>query len=226
MQNPGGLCAGVKHFMLNDQEVNRRGVHTYLNEQALRETYDESWEICFKEGGAMGIMGAFNCIGYNWVGNRYALNTALLYDEWGFKGYIVSDLGAIRNSRGGNYSWVTCLIAGEDSLEETINWTRAHVKEVLNYYDKGGVYSNKLLNSVRANTRHIFNAWSQSNGYIEDVEAAIAKLKAGGYNFDPGTPDEHGYIDIGWYGLVTLGEGTLTGGNVKFPVRISGNNGL
>ena len=81
----------------------------------------------------------------------------------------------------------------------------------MRYYEKGGVYSNIILNSARANTRHIFNAWSQSNGYIENLDSAIAKLKAGGYNFDPNTPGEHGYTDIGWYGLVTFGEGTLNG---------------
>ena len=226
MQNPGGLCAGVKHFMLNEQEVNRRGVHTYLSEQALRETYGESWEICFKEGGAMGIMGAFNCLGYNWVGNSYALNTALLRDEWGFKGYIVSDLGAIRNSKGGFYSWVSAIIAGEDSLEETINWTREYVKEAMEYYERGGAMANMLLNSLRANTRHIFSAWSQSNGYIEDVETAIARTTQGKYNFDPLTPDEHHYTDIGWYGLVTMGEESNKDGKTRIPVRISGNNGL
>lgn len=31
-------------------------------------------------------------------------------------------------------------------------------------------------------------------------------LSKGVYNFDPGTPAEHLYTDIGWYGLVTLGE--------------------
>jgi hypothetical protein len=174
----------------------------------------------------MGIMGAFNCIGYNWVGNSYALNTALLRDEWGYKGYIVSDLGAIRNARGGFYSWVTCLISGEDSLEETINWTRDYVKEVLSYYERGGVYSNIILNSVRTNTRHILTAWSRSNGYIANVKEAIAKTRAGGYNFDPATPDEHGYTDIGWYGLITIGEGKVNDGKARFPVVISGNNGL
>ena len=226
MQNPGGLCAGVKHFMLNDQEVNRRGVHTYLTEQALRETYGESWEICFKEGGAMGIMGAFNSIGYNWVGNSFALNTALLRDEWGYKGYIVSDIGAIRNPLGGYFSWVSCIISGEDSLEETINWNRDYVKDAIAYYDKGGEYANILLNAARANTRHIFSAWGISNGYIEDVDAAIARKNAGGYDFDPATPDEHGYTDIGWYGLVNIGEGRVSEGKTIFPVRISGNNGL
>lgn len=226
MQDPGGLCAGVKHFMLNDQEVNRRGVHTYLSEQALRETYGESWEICFKEGGAMGIMGAFNCIGYYWVGNSFALNTALLRDEWGYKGYIVSDLGAIRNPQGSFYSWVSCIISGEDSLEETINWNREYVKDAIGYYEKGGDYASIILNAARANTRHIFSAWSISNGYIEDVEAAIAKKNAGGYDFDPATPDEHGYTDIGWYGLVRIGEGLTSEGKTVFPVSISGNNGL
>jgi len=171
-------------------------------------------------------MGAFNCIGYNWVGNSYALNTALLRDEWGFKGYIVSDMGAIRNARGGFYSWITTLISGEDSLEETINWSREYVKDVIAYYGKGGAYANILLNSVRANTRHIFNAWSKSSGYIENVEASISKEKAGGYKFDPVTPDEHGYTDIGWYALIKIGNGTLAEGTVKFPVAISGNNGL
>jgi hypothetical protein len=84
------------------------------------------------------------------------------------------------------------------------------------------------LNAVRRNTRHIFNAWGHSNGYIEDVEAAIAKYKTGGYNFDSRTPQEHSYTDIGWYGLVTIGEGTPgnNAGSVVFPVKINGNNGL
>lgn len=228
MQNPGGLCAGVKHYILNNQEVNRRAVHTYLSEQAVRETYGESWENCFKLGGAMGIMGAFNSIGYQWVGNSYALNTALLRDEWGYKGYIVTDLGAIRDPSGGYFSWVSSIIAGEDSPEETINWTREYVKDVMNYYNRGGEYTNIILNSVRRNTRHIFSAWSISNGYVEDVETAIANLEAGGYNFDPRTPEENGYTDIGWYPLVTLGEGTSNNnkGTVSIPVTIDGNNGL
>ncbi|MBN2028821.1 glycoside hydrolase family 3 C-terminal domain-containing protein [bacterium] len=228
MQNPGGLCAGVKHFMLNNQEMNRRAVHTYLSEQAVRETVGEAWENCFKLGGAMGIMGAFNSIGYRWVGCSYALNTALLRDEWGYRGYIVSDLGAIRDPGGGYFSWVTCLISGHDSLEETMNWMREYVQDVINYYKRGGDYANILLHSVRANTRHIFSAWGISNGYIEDVEAAIANLEAGGYDFDSVTPEEHGYTDIGWYPLVIVGEGTSNDntGSLAIPIEIDGNNGL
>ena len=36
----------------------------------------------------------------------------------------------------------------------------------------------------------------------------------------------HSYTDIGWYAVVSFGDGTLNAGTVRFPVRISGNNGL
>lgn len=222
MQNPGGLCAGVKHFMLNNQEAHRGTVHTYVSEQALRETYAEAWEICFKtfkEGGAMGIMGAYNNIGPEWVGCNYALNTSLLRDEWGYKGYIVSDYFAIDNS---NSSWVTTLISAHDSLEDKIDWSGRYVDEVFEYYAKGETNQAILLNSLRTNTRHIFSAWSISNGYIEDVEAAIAEYEAGGYNFDPVTPEEHGYTDVGWYGIVETEEAE---GSVV-PVTMSWNHGV
>lgn len=219
MQEPGGLCAGVKHFMLNNQETERGTVHTYVSEQALRETYAEAWEICFKEGGAMGIMGAYNNIGPEWVGTNYALNTSLLRDEWGYKGYIVSDYFAIDNS---NSSWLTTLISAHDSLEDKMDWTSRYAEEVLDYYAKGETNQAVLLNSLRTNTRHIFSAWSISNGYIEDVEAAIAAYEAGGYNFDPVTPEEHGYTDVGWYGMVDTKEAE---GSVV-PVTISFNHGV
>jgi hypothetical protein len=55
-----------------------------------------------------------------------------------------------------------------------------------------------------------------------------SKLTAGRYNFDPNTPEEHGYTDIGWYAVVSVGDGTLNveAGTVRFPVKINGNNGL
>lgn len=218
MQSPGGLCAGVKHFMLNNQETHRGTVHTYVSEQALREAYAEAWEICFK-GGAMGIMGAYNNIGPEWVGCNYALNTSLLRDEWGFEGYIVSDYFAIDNSTS---SWVTTLISAHDSLEDKIDWNGRYVDEALAFYAKGDINQAILLNSLRINTRHIFSGWSISNGYIEDVDAAIAEYEAGGYNFDPVTPEEHGYTDVGWYGILTVEK--AEGRNV--PVTMSFNHGL
>ncbi len=88
-----GLIVTVKHFAANEQETNRQsnGLYTWLNEQSLREIYLEPFELSVKEGGAKGIMSAYNRIGAQWCGGSKALLVDLLREEWGFDGYVVTD---------------------------------------------------------------------------------------------------------------------------------------
>lgn len=86
-----GLITYVKHFALNDQETNRLGVMTWANEQSMRELYFKPFEICVKEGEAIGIMSSLNRIGTEWTGGSYRLLTEILREEWGFKGTVVTD---------------------------------------------------------------------------------------------------------------------------------------
>ena len=88
-----GIVVTVKHFAANEQETNRQsnGLYTWLNEQSLREIYLEPFEISVKEGGAKGIMSAYNRIGAQWCGGSKALITDLLREEWGFDGFVITD---------------------------------------------------------------------------------------------------------------------------------------
>lgn len=88
-----GIVVTVKHFAANEQETNRQsnGLYTWLNEQSLREIYLEPFEISVKEGGAKGIMSAYNRIGAQWCGGSKALITDLLRNEWGFDGFVITD---------------------------------------------------------------------------------------------------------------------------------------
>lgn len=88
-----GLVVTVKHFAANEQETNRQsnGLYTWMNEQSLREIYLEPFEISVKEGGAKGIMSAYNRIGDQWCGGSVALITDLLRNEWGFDGFVITD---------------------------------------------------------------------------------------------------------------------------------------
>ena len=81
----------LKHFAVNDCEANRSGVNTWLDEQTLREIYLKAFEIGVKEGKPTGMMSAFNRIGYVWAGGSKALITNVLRNEWGFRGYVVTD---------------------------------------------------------------------------------------------------------------------------------------
>ena len=87
-----GVYAYIKHFALNDQETNRTGMLcTWSNEQAIREIYLKPFEIAVKEGGAKAVMSSFNYIGTQWAGGTYPLQTTVLRDEWGFRGFVLTD---------------------------------------------------------------------------------------------------------------------------------------
>ena len=112
-----GIIVTVKHFAANDQETNRlmRGVFTWTNEQALRELYLEPFEIAVKEGGAKGVMSAYNRIGAHWCSGYPALLRDVLRKEWGFDGFVVSD--AYIDTNGSGYmDPVLAVYARNDAL--------------------------------------------------------------------------------------------------------------
>ena len=82
----------MKHFALNDQETNRTNmVCTWADEQAIREIYLKPFEMSVKEGGAQAVMSSFNYIGYTYAGASNNLLNTVLRDEWGFKGFVLTD---------------------------------------------------------------------------------------------------------------------------------------
>ena len=87
-----GKTTFMKHFACNDQDFNRMGLYTWMNEQALREIYLRTFEEGVKYGDSTGIMTSFNRIGCIWAGGNEALMTGILRYEWGFKGCIITDM--------------------------------------------------------------------------------------------------------------------------------------
>lgn len=87
-----GVYAYMKHFAMNEQETNRWiMICTWSNEQAMRELYLRPFEICVKNSNITATMSSFNYIGNVWAGGNYELQTTLLRDEWGFKGFVETD---------------------------------------------------------------------------------------------------------------------------------------
>lgn len=86
-----GVIVTIKHFALNDQEINRYGVSVFSNEQAIRELYLAGFEGAVRDGDANGVMTSMNRVGTRWSGGHYGLITETLRNEWGFLGLIVTD---------------------------------------------------------------------------------------------------------------------------------------
>ena len=87
-----GKIGFVKHFVVNDQDFNRMGLYTWLNEQALREIYLRTFEETVKYGDGTAIMTSFNRLGGIWAGGNEALIQGVLRYEWGFRGQIITDM--------------------------------------------------------------------------------------------------------------------------------------
>ncbi len=68
------------------------GTAYWLTEQALREVYLRPFQIAVEDGEAGACMSSFSRIGKTWAGGDYSLLTTLLRSEWGFKGYVVTDI--------------------------------------------------------------------------------------------------------------------------------------
>ncbi len=105
-----GLITYVKHFAVNDGEGvidesngikgSKDGISTFVNEQAIREIYLPAFKEAVEEGGANGIMNAFNRIGTTWCGHHANLQQNVLRGEWGFKGCIITDNAGLPNYMG------------------------------------------------------------------------------------------------------------------------------
>lgn len=94
-----GVIATAKHFVCNDQEINRTTVSADVDQRALQEIYDAPFRASVRAGvGA--VMTAYNLVNSVHACELPALN-ATLKKSYGFNGWIMSDWGANFSTVGG-----------------------------------------------------------------------------------------------------------------------------
>ena len=91
----GGIIATLKHLVDN---YGTGGHDSYASDDSwrtLREVYLEPFRVCVIEGGAGGIMAAYNSVDGVPCSNNKVLLEDIVRKEWGFKGLIVSDYSGV-----------------------------------------------------------------------------------------------------------------------------------
>ena len=92
-----GVAACVKHFIANNQEINRNTINVEMSERALQEIYLPGFKAAVMAGVST-IMGAYNQFrGEYCTHNNYLVNK-ILKGDWNFKGIMISDWGAVHNT--------------------------------------------------------------------------------------------------------------------------------
>ena len=87
----------IKHFAANNQEFNRMSSSSDADERTLREIYFPAFETAVKKAQPYTFMCSYNRINGTFASENPWLLTEVLRDEWGFKGYVMSDWGAVND---------------------------------------------------------------------------------------------------------------------------------
>ena len=93
-----GISACVKHYAANNQETLRTSIDVHMSERALREIYLPGFKAAVTEAGVNTLMGSYNKFRGQWATQNNYLMNQILKKEWGFKGLVVSDWGAVHNT--------------------------------------------------------------------------------------------------------------------------------
>lgn len=131
-----GVAACVKHYALNNQEVDRHTVNVNIDDRTLYEIYLPAFKAAVQEGDAWAIMGAYNKYKEQWAcQNQYLLND-ILRGEWGFDGVVVSDWGGVNDTKQAIYngldmefgSWTNGLSEGTSNAYDNYYLSKAFLK--------------------------------------------------------------------------------------------------
>jgi beta-glucosidase len=152
----------IKHFAANTTEGNRETMSANMDEQTLREIYTRQFEIAIEKSDPACVMAAYNRVNNTFSAENEELLTELLRNEWGWKGFVISDWGAVKST-------LPSALAGTD-LEMPNN-----------------MYFGSLLGQV-AQSQELVPRISQAVRRVLNVKRAFGQLDAA-YRTDPAYQD-------------------------------------
>ncbi|MDR1906451.1 MAG: glycosyl hydrolase, partial [Clostridiales bacterium] len=153
-----GVGTSLKHYCANNQEHLRLTIDAEVDERALREIYLSAFEKIVKEAQPTTIMCSYNSLNGTYVHHNKKVLTDILRDEWGFKGLVMSDWGAVAER-------VKSVEAG---LDLQMPMSLADNKNIINAVKSGELDEAKLDVIVKRLIKFAFNC---KKNEIQDYKA-------------------------------------------------------
>ncbi len=93
-----GVLASVKHYIANNQEYDRHVINEVIGERALREIYMPAFESSVRVADVASVMCAHPKVNGSYNCENGPLLNDMLKKEWHFRGFVLSDFGAVYNT--------------------------------------------------------------------------------------------------------------------------------
>lgn len=134
-----GVAVCVKHFALNNNEINRHTSNPIVDDRTLYEIYLPAFKAAALDGGAWSFMGGYNLFRGEHASYNPILMNDILKGEWGWDGAVISDWGAVHDTE-------TAVTGGLDM--EFGSWTDGLSNGRSNAYDNYWL-ANPYLNGIK-----------------------------------------------------------------------------
>jgi beta-glucosidase len=148
-----GVIAAIKHFAVNNKETDREKLNAIVDERSLQELFLPHYRECIVNGGALGVMTAYNQVNGKFCSDNKYLVQDILRNTWGFTGFSMSDW----NARVSDETLGDAVKFGADQLLPDRRYNESHFTNVSTARNKAKhiVYANGKVGLLDPSYNHV-----------------------------------------------------------------------
>ena len=182
-----GVAVCVKHFALNNNEINRHTSNPIVDDRTLYEIYLPAFKAAATEGGAWSFMGGYNLFRGQHASYNPILMNDILKGEWGWDGAVISDWGAVHDTRsaveGGLDmefgSWTDGLSEGASNAYDNYWLANPYLKGIEEGTYDMATLDDKVRRVLRLTMRTAMNRNRPWGAMVSDEHRAACRTIAG-----------------------------------------------
>jgi beta-glucosidase len=170
-----GIVTTPKHFIANVGDGGKDSYPIYYNERLLDEIYFPPFIAAFKEGGSRSVMTAYNSVDGTPASQNEWLLTKKLKQDWGFKGFVISDANAVGGANVLHFTSPDIAMSEQQAvnagMDVAFQTSYDHAKLFIPHFLDGGIDKKRIDDAVRRVLRVKFELGLFEHPYVteEDV---------------------------------------------------------
>lgn len=116
-----GVGVSLKHFALNNQEMNRDYISVEIDERTMREIYLSAFETVVKKANPTTVMSSYNKVNSTYASENEFLLNDILRKEWEYENVIISDWCAVHNNGYAIKAGLDIQMPYNDKIEQNLS---------------------------------------------------------------------------------------------------------